>query len=149
MISKLTILKRMLPLYIFLVIIIGFNYILGINGSTFDYWAAMINFPDDILSWFLAGLFVVLLFFFLAFLRAKVTQLSFSDLKREIPHSDSWENIQFIFIILNIIIPIIIGLLFSFLFINADQFILLLNLWLITNFIPDTLFFLYWLSSSN
>jgi hypothetical protein len=139
----------MLPLYIFLAIIIGFNYILGTNGKTFDYWATMINFPDDLLSWFLAGLFVVLLFFFLAYARAKVTQLSFSDLKREIPHSDSWENIQFIFVILNIILPIIIGLLFSFVFINTDQFILLLNLWLVINFIPDTLFFLYWLASSN
>ncbi|MHA1989014.1 MAG: hypothetical protein ACW98D_20530 [Promethearchaeota archaeon] len=147
MVSKLSITKRMIPLYVFLGIILILNYYLEINNQTFDYWASMINFPEDLISWFFAGFFVVLLFFFLAYVRAKVTQLSFSDLKRDIPHSDRWENIQFIFVILNILIPIGIGLLFTFLIIDVEQFVLLLNVWLLTNFLPDTLFYLYWLSS--
>lgn len=143
MVSRLSISFRMVPLYAFLIILIILNVFIGMNNNSFDYWSPMIDFPNDLISWFLAGLYVVLLFFFLAFIRAKVTNLSFSDLKREIPHSDRWENIQFIFVLLNIFLPILVGLLYTFDVIKPGIYILLLNIWLIINFIPDIVFHLY------
>ena len=149
MVSRLSITFRMLPLYVFLVILVVLNLFLGINDKSFDYWVSMINFPSDLISWFLAGVYVVLLFFFLAYIRAKIIHLSFSGLKREIPQSDRWENIQFIFVFLNILIPILIGLLLTFVVIKPELFILLLNIWLITNFLPDIGYHIYWLTISD
>lgn len=149
MVSRLSITVRMLPLYIFLIILLILNLYLGINNNSFDYWALMVDFPNDLIQWFLAGLFVVLLFFFLAYVRAKITDVSFSGLKRKIPHSDRWENVQFTLVLLNIFLPILIGLLLSFNTINPEFYILLLNIWLIINFLPDIGFHLYWLRTSK
>lgn len=145
MVSKISLSLRMIPFYILFIVIVSLNFFLGLNGNSFDYWTPMINFPEDIISWFLAGVYVVLLFFGLAYIRAKVVHLSFSNLNREIPQTDTWETIQFLFVILNIFVPIIIGLLLTFNTIDTQLFILLLNAWLICNFIPDSIYYVKWM----
>ena len=145
MISKFALSLRMVPTTVLLTVIVGSAYLLDQMGSSFDFWAKMVNFPADLLSWGLTGSFVVLFFLLLGLVRANVTRISFGGLGALIPQTDSWEDLQFKIILLNIIVPIFIGLIFSFEFLSSANYILLLFSWMVANFLPDYLYYLYWM----
>ena len=136
---------RTIPLVIYCLVLAVLIFRIDHLEIAFDFWTPMINFPANLVSWVLAGIYVVLLCLLLAFVRLLIIRFSFSSMNRNIPHTDRWENIQLVLMIFNIIIPIIIGFLYSFALISAYIFQFSLSIWIFINFIPDFLYYIWWL----
>lgn len=99
---------RTLPLLLYGVLIISSSLL-----SSFDFWTPMINLNKNIINWFLAGVFNVILVFSLLYIRLMIIQFSFQDLNDKIPHTDTWEHLQFYVTILFTLLVIINGLLLT------------------------------------
>lgn len=105
----------------------------------------MININENILNWFLAGLFNVVLVFLFLYIRLLIIRFSFEDLNEKIPHSDSWELIQFYITILFTILVIVNGLFFTFFLYGGPIFQQIEILLIMVPFIVDLLFHLKWI----
>lgn len=99
---------RTIPLVLYGLIIIYVSMFLS-----FDFWTPMINLQKNFISWFLAGVYNVLLVFLLLYIRLMVIRFSFQDLNERIPHSDTWEHLQFYVTILFTLLVIVNGLLLT------------------------------------
>lgn len=144
MTSKVSLMIRMIPSLLYLGVV-TILLAVGFSGGMFDFWAPMIQFPEDLVSWFVAGVYVVMTSLLLVFGRLIITQLSFQGLGESIPHPDRWENIQFYLILLNVLVPALIGVIYSLDIVNAETFQLLLLGWILLNFLPDLVYFVRWL----
>ena len=144
MISRLNLTIRYIPLigYIAILYLVYFSVQ---PRKTFDFWAPMIFIPDNLLSWFLAGIYVVLLCSVISFIRIFLIKVSFQNLNENIPQSDSWESMQLLLILVNIAIPSFIGFFYSFNTFTTEIYQLLLAILILINFLPDFSYYFYWL----
>ncbi|MHA2366487.1 MAG: hypothetical protein ACXAC7_21200 [Candidatus Hodarchaeales archaeon] len=106
----------------------------------------MIDFPADLLSWLIAGLYVVLFCVIVFLIRLTIVKYSFQGLNEDIPQTDRWESIQTLFFFGNFIFPAVIGIFFSIDFLSVDLYTWFLIFWIVINFLPDFGYYLIWLS---
>lgn len=99
---------RTIPLVLYgIIIIYAFAFL------SFDFWTPMINLTKNFIDWFIAGVFDVVLVFLLLYIRLMVIRFSFQDLNEKIPHSNTWEHLQFYITILFTLVVIVNGLLLT------------------------------------
>ena len=146
MITKSNLTIRYIPLLLYLIILYIFMFISNTTGDLFDFWITMINFPEDLTNWLIAGVYVVLFSVLLAVIRLQIIKYSFQGLNENIPQTDLWESIQFMLLVSSVLVPIIIGLLYSFDQISAIFYQWFLAIWIIINFLPDFSYYFYWMS---
>ncbi len=131
---------RTIPLLIYGLLILYSSLILS-----FDFWTPMINISKNILDWFLAGSFNVILIFAFLYIRLLLIRFSFQDLNERIPHSDLWEHIQFYITILFVVLVVFNGLMLTVFLITSSAFELIQKLLILVPFFIDLLFHLKWI----
>ena len=129
---------RTIPLLIYAFILFYVSLI------SFDFWSPMININKSIFNWFLAGVFNVIFIFLFFYIRLMIIRLSFQNMNRNIPHTDFWEQLQFIITILFLILVVVNGLLLTFFVYNNKTFQILQICILMIPLIIDLLFHLKW-----
>ncbi len=112
---------------------------------SFDFWTPMINLNKSIVNWFLAGVFNVLFVFLLLYIRLMVIKFSFQDLNDKIPHTDTWEHLQFYVTILFTLLVIINGLLLTVLVIGNAAFENIQIAFVVIPLLIDLVFHVKWI----
>ena len=112
---------------------------------SFDFWTPMINLNKNFANWFLAGIFNVIFVFLLLYIRLMIIRFSFQDLNDKIPHTDTWEHLQFYVTILFTILVIVNGLFLTFLVINDVTFQTIQIALISVPLIIDLLFHIKWI----
>ena len=149
--SKLNLTFRYIPLTIYLIIIFTFLLVSQGTNGIFDFWAEMAsNISIDLVSWFLAGMYVVMFCVLVVIIRLFIVRYSFQSMK-DFPHTDTWEAIQLRILFSSFIIPTIIGLSFTFMpeIVSVIFYRYLLIIWVIFTFLPDFSYYFYWVSQST
>ena len=129
---------RTIPLLIYAFILFYVSLI------SFDFWSPMININKSIFNWFLAGVFNVIFIFLFFYIRLMIIRLSFQNMNRNIPHTDFWEQLQFIITILFLILVVVNGLLLTFFVYNNKTFQILQICILMIPLIIDLFFHIKW-----
>lgn len=131
---------RTIPLLLYGLLIIYSSLILS-----FDFWTPMIDISKNFVNWFLAGIFNVVLIFAFLYIRLLLIRYSFQDLNENIPHSNTWEHLQFYITILFVALVVVNGLALTVLLITASTFELIQKLLILVPFAIDILFHLKWI----
>lgn len=130
---------RTIPLLIYALILIYFSLF------PFDFWSPMIDINKNILNWFMAGVFNVVLMFLFFYIRLMIIRLSFQNMNRNIPHTDFWEKVQFMITVLFLILVIVNGLLLTLFVTSEKTFQSLQTCILVIPLLIDLLFHLKWI----
>ena len=105
----------------------------------------MINLSANVVNWFLAGVYNVILVFILLFIRLLIVRFSFEDLNDKIPHTNIWEWIQFYITISFTLLVIFNGLLLTVKIFDNQMFEVIQITLVIIPLIIDLIFHLKWI----
>ena len=131
---------RTIPLIIYGLLILYSSLL-----SSFDFWTPMINLSANVVNWFLAGVYNVILVFILLFIRLLIVRFSFEDLNDKIPHTNIWEWIQFYITISFTLLVIFNGLLLTVKIFDNQMFEVIQITLVIIPLIIDLIFHLKWI----